>query len=96
MTQARRPRTVEIMGEQAVRVELCRRAPRRGMRKALALDAGVSQSLISQIATGKRPMTPSLAEELGFKLAWVRDEELALADRIEAELVGPSKLRDGQ
>ena len=81
-----RPTRQRIHGERTVRSEIYRRSPQRGMRKAIAFDAGISESFLSLIATGKRPMTPKLAAELGFRLAWVRAEELALADKIEAEL----------
>lgn len=81
-----RPKRVDIHGEETVRAELKRHTRKRGSLKGIAADAGIAVSGVYSIRTGNRPMAPSVAEQVGFTLAWVRAEELALADRIEAEM----------
>lgn len=93
---AYRPRLAQIHGEQEVRAELQRRTRQRGHLKAIAADAGLGVPAVYEIRSGRRPMMPSLAEELGFTLAWVRAEELELADKIEAELTRPSTMKEGE
>lgn len=90
---ARKP-VCAVHGEQRVLAEIDRRAPKRGMRKSLAQDAGISESFLSLIASGNRPMTPRLADELGFTLAWVRMEELELLAKLERELSRPDRLKE--
>lgn len=91
---AYRPRRAEIHGEQDVRAELKRQTASRGIVKGLAADAGLHISAVYEMRAGRRLMTPSLAEQLGFTLAWVRAEELALADKIETELSQPAALKE--
>lgn len=88
MRHAYLPRRAPIHGEQQVLDELDRRTTQRGSTKLIAEEAGLDVAVVYHIHAGKRRMQPSLAEQLGFQLAWVRAEEIALADKIEAEMHG--------
>lgn len=88
MKQAYLPRRAPIHGEQTVRAELRRRTSERGSARIIADSAGIALEDVYRARVGTRRILPSLAEQLGFTLAWVRAEELALADKIEAELTG--------
>jgi len=73
--------------------ELQRRAPQRGMRKRLAHDLGTDQTRLSRWFKGQSHIPEHIAWRL---LAKVRDEELELAAKIEAELLRPSMLKEGE
>jgi len=68
----RRPPLARIAHEDDVIAEVITRTPARGMRKALAIDACISDSHLSKIVHGVKPVTPRLAQLLGFQLTWVR------------------------
>lgn len=71
---SRRPFRTRLPGEEQVVDELRRRAPKRGMRKSLAHDIGVSEPTLAGVATGHRPVSQRLGEALGFRLVsrWER------------------------
>jgi hypothetical protein len=77
--------------QQIVLGELHRRAPRRGMRKRLAYELSTTEQGLSSVMLGKRAVPEVLAWRL---LAKVRAEELALADKLEAEMALPSLLKE--
>lgn len=91
---AKLPAHAQIVGEDVVRAAFDDRLKERG-RKHLAYDSGVSLSQTYRIEHGC-PVSVSVAEELGFRLAWVREEELALANKIAREIARPSKLKEGE
>ena len=68
----------------------------RGSSKRLAFRAGVSTSQISQVRRGYYPPTEKVAAAVGYRkvILWIREEELALADRIEAEICQPEIHKD--
>lgn len=74
-----------------------RRKP-RGWTKRTAHTAGVSPGAISQVRRGYRQPSDSVAAAVGYRkiILWIREEELALADKIEAELAQPSILKEGE
>lgn len=75
----RRPHRTRIDGEDQVMAELRRRTAERGAIKAVAYEAGLAQSAVSNVIGAARPMPPALAESLGYRLAWVKiDEQLVL------------------
>jgi transcriptional regulator with XRE-family HTH domain len=58
-----------------IRKEVQRRLMKQSIRD-LAKDLGVSPAMIHQVASGKAPPGPTIAEALGFHddgLRWVRD-----------------------
>jgi putative DNA primase/helicase len=61
-----------LPGDELVIQELQRRTPRRGMRKRIAFETGVSESHISAVLLGKTPPSLQLARGLGFRL--VKDD----------------------
>lgn len=78
-------------------VAALRRQP-RGTAKRTAFAAGISASAISQVRRGYRAPSESVAASVGYRkvILWIREEELALADRIEAELYHPELFKEGQ
>lgn len=92
---AYRPRRADIHGEQKVRDELRLQTSQRGHAKLIADNAGIEPCDLYRVRAGTRRMIPSIAEQLGFTLAWVRAEELALADKIEAEITGSMLKEEG-
>ena len=72
----RRPRRTRIEGEEAIIAELRRRTPKRGMRKAVAHELGVTTVEVTEVLNGNRPVPPRMAAALGHKLAWVPIEPL--------------------
>jgi transcriptional regulator with XRE-family HTH domain len=61
-----------LPGDELVIQELRRRTPRRGMRKRIAFETGVSECHISAVLLGKTPPSLQLARGLGFRL--VKDD----------------------
>lgn len=100
----RRNSQARAVGEAAVVRALKRRTAKRGTSKGFAYELGISESRLSHMRRRRTPMTEKVAESLGYMLAWVRAEELAkirtdelaLADKIEAELNQPSMLKEGE
>jgi hypothetical protein len=82
----------------ADRVRNALRQQPRGWTKRTAHQAGVSTGAISQVRRGYRQPSESVAAAVGYRkvILWIREEELALADRIEAELLqgAPFKERE--
>ena len=78
-------------------VAALRRQP-RGSGKRTAHTAGVSPAAVSQVRRGYRMPSESIANAVGYRkiILWIRDEELALADRIEAELCEPKLHKEGE
>lgn len=75
-----RPHNVAVHGEDRVREAIRQRAPRPWMLSRVAADASVSLRFIYQVLRGDRRVSPKLAEKLGFKLAWVRADEVRDAE----------------
>jgi DNA-binding transcriptional regulator YdaS (Cro superfamily) len=71
--------------------EVRRRTFWRGSPKEAAQVLGLSPSYITALSNGTVEMTDKAARTI---LAAAREEELALADRIEAEINRPSLLKD--
>lgn len=71
--------------------ELRQRAQPRGGSKRLAYELGVSKSTISNWISGRHPITDFRAEQI---LAKVREEELRLLARLEAEMQVPWPWRE--
>lgn len=81
-------------GEAAVVRALKNRTKRRGTSKQFAYEIGISECRLSHMRRRRTPMTEKVAHSLGYMLAWVRAEELELADKIEAELQQPQLLKE--
>lgn len=77
--------------QSAIRAELHRQAPRRGMSKRAAYDLGVSQKMFCAYAAGRVNIPEYMAWRI---LEKARLDDLALADKIEAELLKPSLLKE--
>lgn len=83
------------IGAQRIVADL--RKQKRGTSKRLAYAAGISTGAVSQVRRGYRMPSESVAASVGYRkiILWIRDEELALADKLETELAQPSKLKEG-
>lgn len=91
----------DIAGVDAIRADIRKRISSPGSSKQVAHDLGVSRGHLVAVANGNQRPGPALAQKLGYQLAWERvlveqanAEDQALADKIEAELHGPSLLRE--
>jgi hypothetical protein len=60
--------------EEAIVAELVRRTPRRGMRKRLAHELGLSTAQLSGVISRRIPVSRRLAERLGYQLVAVKAE----------------------
>lgn len=69
----RRPPEAHVYGDEALLDELRARTA-GGKGKIVAIDSGVGNSHLSKILHGKKPVTVSVAEYLGFQLAWIPKE----------------------
>ena len=80
------PRARQI-GAENVRKAL--KSQPRGLSKRIAHRAGVSESTLSKVRRGMVEPNAEVARAVGFRriILYIREEELALADRIEAELM---------
>lgn len=65
------PRILRIDGQAAVVAEIRRRSPRRGELKRLAAELDADPHNLSRYACGRRPVPPRIAEQLGFRIAYV-------------------------
>jgi hypothetical protein len=84
--------TVSPACEELLLNDLRQRTATRGSRKRVAYQFGIDESRISGYFHGTH-----IPEHVGWRiLAQVRMEDLALADKIEAELLLPCKLKERQ
>jgi plasmid maintenance system antidote protein VapI len=68
------PSLARIVGQEDVIDEMRRRAPRRGMRKGLAMDLGISEPALCGMIGGRRPISAEVAARLGFRIRYEREE----------------------
>lgn len=64
--------TAFAVGLEEVAAEVRARAPRRGMRKGLAHDLGISQPTLANILAGRRPPPARVLAKLGFRIRFER------------------------
>lgn len=66
--------TAFSVGLDEVAAELRARAPRRGMRVALAMELGVSRHHLANMIAGRRAPSPRILAKLGFRIRFERVE----------------------
>ncbi|HEY1605604.1 MAG TPA: helix-turn-helix transcriptional regulator [Allosphingosinicella sp.] len=74
MPRARPLVTAFAVGLDELAAEVRARAPRRGMRKRLAHELGISQPTLSNILAGRRAPPARVLAKLGFRLRFERIE----------------------
>lgn len=77
--------------QRVIRTELQRRVPRRGMAKRAAYEIGASYRTFLGYLKGRDRIPEHVAWRI---LEQARQDDLALAEKIEAELNAPSILKE--